>query len=513
MTPPRFASVLAAGALLLTAGCQSEPQPEPAAPEPTRPNIIYIYADDLGYNEVGAYGQDKIRTPNLDRLADEGIRFTQHYSGSAVCAPSRSVLLTGKHSGHAYIRNNKELGGWGPDEPEGQWPLAAEEQTLGEILQQQGYATGAMGKWGLGGPDDHGHPNAQGFDHYYGYLCQRVAHNYYPTHLWRNGDKDMLAGNEYFAAHQEIEAPFDDLADYGRFAGTTYAPDMIADEALQFIRDNAEGPFFLYYPTIVPHVAIQVPEDSLAEYEDAFPEQPYLGGSYLPHPTPRAAYAAMITRMDRNVGRIMDLVAELGLEDNTLIMFSSDNGPTWVGGSDLEFFDGNGVFRGRKQQLYEGGIRVPMMARWPGRIDAGAVTDHLSAQWDVLATVMDVVGGDAPEDTDGISFAPTLFGEGEQGEHDVMYWELGRQQAVRAGDWKLYRRANAEGEIVDVELYDLAEDVGEQNNLAEQRPEVLAELIEIAARSRVPSEVFPSAFDPPSIGTDTGGVGTDTGGE
>jgi len=434
------------------------------------------------------------------------VRFTQHYSGSAVCAPSRSVLLTGKHTGHAYIRDNKELGGWGPDEPEGQWPLAAEEVTLGEILQENGYVTGAMGKWGLGGPDGHGHPNLQGFDHYYGYLCQRVAHNYYPTHLWRNGEKDMLAGNEYFDAHQRIDAPFDDPADYDRYKGTTYAPDMIGAEALQFIRDNAGRPFFLYYPTIVPHVALQVPDDSLAEYAGAFDETPYLGDqSYLPHPTPRAAYAAMITRMDGNVGRILDLVAELGLEDNTLIMFSSDNGPTWVGGSDLEFFDGNGPFRGRKQELYEGGIRVPMLARWPGHIEAGTVTDHLSAQWDVLATVLDVIGVEPPDDTDGISFAPTLFGTGDQRQHDVMYWELGRQQAVRSGDWKLYRRADAQGEIVDVELFDLGDDPGEQNNLADGLPGVVEDLIELAERSRVPSEVFPSPFDAGIAAATSGG--------
>ncbi len=508
MTRFRFVAPIAAAALLLTASCQQSPELAPATEN--RPNIIYIYADDLGYNEVGAYGQEKIRTPNLDRLAAEGMRFTQHYSGSAVCAPSRAVLLTGKHSGHAFIRGNKELGGWGPDEPEGQWPLAAEEVTLAEILQQNGYATGAMGKWGLGGPDAHGHPNLQGFDHYYGYLCQRVAHNYYPTHLWRNGDKDMLPGNDWFSAHQRLEEPPSDYADYDRYQGTTYAPDLIADEALQFIRDNAEHPFFLYYPTIVPHVAIQVPEDSLAEYEDEFVETPYLGDqSYLPHPTPRAAYAAMITRMDRNVGRVLDLVAELGLDDNTIIMFSSDNGPTWVGGSDLEFFDGNGVLRGRKQQLYEGGIRVPMLARWPGHIEPGTVTDHLSAQWDVLATVLDIVdidGAEAPEDTDGISFAPTLFGDGEQEQHEVMYWELGRQQAVRLGEWKLYRRANGDGDIVDVELFNLANDIGEQDNLAEARPELVAELIEVAARSRVPSEIFPSPFDAESAGGTSNGA-------
>ena len=490
-----------AALLLLTVACGApaeEPAPTPEAQAETPPNIIYIYADDLGYNEVGAYGQARIRTPNIDRLAAEGMRFTHHYSGSAVCAPSRSVLLTGKHSGHAYIRNNKELGGWGPDEPEGQWPLAAEEVTLAEILQENGYATAAMGKWGLGGPDDHGHPNAQGFDRFYGYLCQRVAHNYYPTHLWRDGDKDLLAGNEYFDAHQSIEAPFDDRADYDRFKGTIYAPDVIADEALQFIRDHAGGPFFLYYPTIVPHVALQVPDDSLAEYAGAFEDEPYLGDeSYLPHPEPRAAYAAMITRMDRNVGRILDLLEELGIADDTVVMFSSDNGPTWVGGSDLEFFDGNGELRGRKQQLYEGGIRVPMIARWPGRIAARNVSDHLSAQWDVLPTVLELtaVANPVAGEIDGISFAPTLLGEPDQQQHDALYWELGRQQAVQADGWKLYRRAGADGAIEVVELFHLREDPGEQLNLAPQEPDRVAELIELARRSRTPSEVFPSPFD------------------
>ncbi|MBE20569.1 MAG: N-acetylgalactosamine-6-sulfatase [Acidobacteria bacterium] len=488
---------IAAAAVVLNAACQISPGPAKPTEE-LRPNIIYIYADDLGYNEVGSYGQAKIRTPNLDRLAAEGIRFTQHYSGSAVCAPSRSVLLTGKHTGHAYIRNNKELGGWGPDEPEGQWPLAAEETTLAEILQQHGYATGAMGKWGLGGPDAHGQPNLQGFDHFYGYLCQRVAHNYYPTHLWRNGEKDMLTGNEYFDAHQRIEAPFQDPADYERFKGTTYAPDAIANEALQFIRDHAKEPFFLYYPTIVPHVALQVPTDSLAEYAGIFEDPPYLGDeSYLPHPEPRAAYAAMITRMDRNVGRILDLIVELDIDNDTIVMFSSDNGPTWVGGSDLEFFDGNGPFRGRKQQLFEGGIRVPMIARWPGVIGAGKVTDHLSAQWDVLPTVLELVGASEtiPADIDGISFAPTLLAEGAQPAHDVMYWELGRQQAVRAGSWKLYRSGNADGEIDIVELFNLHDDPSEENNLAAEQLDVLNELLELAQRSRTPSTLFPSVFD------------------
>jgi arylsulfatase A-like enzyme len=458
--------------------------------------VVYLYADDLGYGEVGAYGQEIIRTPNLDRLAAEGMKFTAHYSGSAVCAPSRASLLTGKHTGHAFIRDNKELGGWGPDEPEGQWPLATAEVTLAELLQTDGYATAAIGKWGLGGPDDHGHPNAQGFDLFYGYLCQRVAHNYYPTHLWRNRDKDMLPGNApWFSAHQRIETVPTTAAGWAGYRRETYAPDRMVDEALAFVRDNADRPFFLYFPSVVPHVSIQVPDDSLAEYSGTLDDTPYLGErGYLPHPEPRAGYAAMITRMDRDLGMILNLLDELGLAEDTIVIFSSDNGPTFNGGTDAPFFNSAAGMRGLKTELYEGGIRVPMLARWPGAIAAGSVTDHPSGQWDVLATILDLIDA-PPAPSDGISFAPTLLGAGTQRQHATMYWELGRQQAVRAGWWKLYRRADAEGTIVTTELFDLEADPYEQTDLAAARPEVVAEMLEHAAAARTPSELFPSPYD------------------
>ena len=449
----------------------------------------------LGYGELGSYGQKIIQTPNLDRLAAEGMRFTAHYSGSAVCAPSRAILLTGKHSGHAFIRDNKELGGWGADEPEGQWPLAAAEITIAELLSARGYATAAVGKWGLGGPDDHGHPNAQGFDLFYGYLCQRVAHNYYPTHLWRNRDKDMLPGNEWFSAHQRLESAPLDASGWAAYRGETYAPDRLIDEALAFVRSNADRPFFLYFPSTVPHASIQVPADSLAQYTGTL-DDVYLGQrGYLPHPEPRAGYAAMITRMDRDMGRILDLLDELGLSDNTIVMFSSDNGPTFNGGTDSEFFNSASGMRGLKTELYEGGIKVPMIARWPGRIAAGTTTDHVSAQWDVLPTLLNLVDAPPAADIDGISFAPTLLDRGEQSRHDVLYWELGRQQAVRQGKWKLYRRADTEGLIVTVELFDLTEDPNERNDLSADRPEVLARMVGLAAAARTPSELFPSPFD------------------
>ncbi|NKB89004.1 MAG: sulfatase-like hydrolase/transferase [Acidobacteria bacterium] len=492
-TSPNAAGLLVL--LAVTSACAvSEPAEESALP--TRPNIVYLYADDLGYAEVGAYGQEIIRTPNIDRLAAEGMRFTAHYSGSAVCAPSRATLLTGKHSGHAYIRDNKELGGWGPDEPEGQWPLAAEEVTLAELLKAEGYATAAIGKWGLGGPDDHGHPNAQGFDLFYGYLCQRVAHNYYPTHLWRNRDKDMLPGNEWFSAHQRVDAPPANAEGWGEYASETYAPDRMVDEALKFIRDSADSPFFLYFPTVVPHVAIQVPEDSLADYAGTLDDAPYLGErGCLPHPEPRAGYAAMVTRMDRDIGEILDLLDELGLAENTVVMFSSDNGPTFNGGTDSTFFGSAAGMRGLKTELYEGGIKAPMIARWPGRIPANATSDHLSAQWDVLPTVLDLV--DAPGvASDGLSFAPTLLASGRQELHEAMYWELGRQQAVRANGWKLYRRADRDGAIITTELFHLDEDPNERTDLASDLPERVEALIALADATRTPSELFPSPFDP-----------------
>jgi len=381
------------------------------------------------------------------------------------------------------------------DEPEGQWPLPASEQTLAELLRDRGYATGAMGKWGLGGPDSVGAPNAQGFDRFYGYLCQRVAHNYYPTHLWSDDQRELLIGNEYFPSHQRIDAPPADPGGYDRYAGAVYAPDRIAEEALAFIREHADEPFFLYFPTIVPHVSLQVPEDSLAEYDGLFDEDPYLGDrGYLPHPQPRAAYAAMITRMDRRIGQIVALIDELGLGDNTLILFSSDNGPTFNGGTDSAFFASAAGFRGLKTELYEGGIRVPLIARWPGKIQPGTASDHVSAQWDLVPTVLEAVEAPVPGDLDGISMLPTLIAAGDQPRHELLYWELGRQQAVRMDDWKLYRRANDDGTI-RTELYDLASDTGEAHDLSAERADVAERLIRAAAAARTRSEVFPSPFD------------------
>jgi arylsulfatase A len=459
------------------------------------PNIVFILADDLGYAELGSYGQEKIRTPNIDRLADEGMRFTQHYSGSPVCAPSRCVLLTGMHTGHSYIRDNDEMADrgdvWYDLSLEGQRPLAEGLPTIGNALQSVGYATGAVGKWGLGGPGSTGEPNRQGFDFWYGYLGQRLAHNYYPVHLWRNTEKDVLEGNEYFHPHQRLpeDADPNDPASYAAFSGEQYAMDLMAEEALGFIRRHQDERFFLYLPFPVPLASLQVPEDSLAEYEGEFPEIPYRGQQgYLPHRAPRAAYAAMITRMDREIGRIMALLQELGLDDDTIVFFTSDNGPTFNGGTDSEFFNSAGPLRGLKTMLYEGGIRVPLIARWPGKIEPGTVTDHPSAFWDFLPTLAELAGMSPPPDVDGISLVPTLLGRSsEQQQHEYLYWEYHGRQAVRLGDWKALRM----GVDQPIELYDLATDLGEQHDLAAENAEVVSRIEEIMRTGRTESELFP----------------------
>lgn len=456
------------------------------------PNIIYILADDLGYRELGSYGQQKIKTPHLDQMAAEGMRFTQHYAGSAVCAPSRCTLLTGQHTGHAFVRNNYELGGFADNEERGQLPLPIDAFTLGHMLQQQGYVTGAIGKWGLGGPNSTGIPNKQGFDFFYGYLDQKQAHNYYPTHLWRNETWDTL-NNEYFSPHQRLDAAPKQASGYDAFRGNDYAQDKMAEEALRFIREYQSQRFFLYLPFPVPHLALQVPDEALLSYRGIFAETPYLGeDGYLPHPTPKAAYAAMITRMDEQVGAIMALLQELDLDENTLVMFSSDNGATFKKGPDTRFFESVGELRGLKGDLYEGGIRVPMIARWPGQVPAGSVSEHISAFWDVMPTLAELSDAKLPHHTDGISFLPTLLRHAEeQPVHAFLYWEYhgrGGSQAVRMGDWKGIRTQVHKNPDAPIQLYHLSQDLGEQNDLAKTYPEIVAQIHRLM-RSRTPSHI------------------------
>ncbi|MDA1029405.1 MAG: arylsulfatase [Bacteroidetes bacterium] len=469
-------------AVLFVIGCAETPPP----------NIIYILADDLGYNELGSYGQKIIRTPNLDRLAGEGMRFTQHYSGSPVCAPSRGTLLTGKNTGTAFIRDNFEMGGWGPNEPEGQLPLRDSEFTIAEMLKPLGYSTGFIGKWGLGGPESEGHPNNQGFDQFYGYLCQRVAHNYYPTHLWQNGSPDSLEGNAYFAAHQKLDAPLEtEEAYYDQFAAEHYAPDKMLESALSFLDQNKKNPFFLVFATPVPHLALQVPVESLEEYPESLDTEPFLGGSYLPHPRPHAAYAAMITRMDRDIGTLLARLKDLGLEDNTIVMFSSDNGTTYSKGVDASYFNSVGDLRGLKGSVFEGGIKVPFIVKWPGKVQRGSTSDHISAFWDLMPTLADITGAEFPADIDGTSFLKTLNGKAsKQSPTKPLYWEyhaFGGMQGVRMGDWKGVRLEIRKQDDAPVQLFNLVSDPNETTDVASANPAIVAQIRAIM-NARTPSE-------------------------
>ncbi len=460
-----------------------------------RPNILYILADDLGYGEVGCYGQTKIQTPNIDALAASGMRFTQHYSGSPVCAPSRCVLLTGLHTGHSIVRDNWERGGWEKDSPEGQYPLPMGTVTLARELQTAGYKTSVIGKWGLGGPETTGHPNEQGFDHFFGYLCQRWAHNYYPDHLWRNGDRVDLTDNEYFKAHQKIDEPLSSESEYWeRYTGGTYAPDAMIAEAEEFIRASADEPFFMLFASPVPHAALQVPPADLDQYPAEWDAEHYLGQrSYLPHPSPRRAYAAMVSRFDRDIGRLLSVLDELNLTNDTIVMFSSDNGPTFNGGTDSEFFDSAAGLNGLKCSVLEGGIRVPFIVRYPDQVESGVISPVVSGFQDVLPTVLELTGVPAVANIDGISLAPTLLGNGPQPLHDALYWEYRGQQAMRAGDWKAVRRKLKAGSD-RIELYHLGRDPAESTDVADQHPELVERFSAEMANRRFPSDVYPLAF-------------------
>jgi arylsulfatase len=441
-----------------------------AEPPAARPNIIFMIADDLGYGDLGCYGQKHIRTPNLDRLATQGIRFTRHYSGNAVCAPSRCVLMTGKHPGHAFIRDNKEV--------------------------KAGYVTGAFGKWGLGSPGSAGDPLNQGFDRFYGYNCQREAHNHYPTHLWDDRVRVALPNAE-FSPHQKLPPGADPSSpeSYRQYASKAYAPDLISEQARRFIRDNKDRPFFLFYPTTVPHLALQVPSDSLAEYQGKFSDQPYTGArSYLPHPSPRAAYAAMVTRMDREIGSFVKLVEDLSLGERTLFVFTSDNGPLYdkLGGTDAEFFNSAGPLKGRKGSLYEGGIRVPLIVRWTGRIAAGATCDRVTGFEDWMPTLLELAGLTRPSGIDGISFWPSLMGKAQE-PRPFLYREFPGyrgQQSILAGNWKLVRSELA-GPKPQTQLFDLEADPSEARDVSSQNPGVLARLLQLMNSQHAPSREFP----------------------
>ncbi len=461
----RFVACLAALLATLASGSRLT-----AAERP--PNIVLVVADDLGCFELGCYGQTKIKTPHIDALAKGGMTFTRFYAGCPVCAPSRCALMTGKHMGHATVRNNVQF----KKGAEGQFPIRAEDVTAAEVLRAKGYATGAMGKWGLGMFDTSGSPLKHGFDLFYGYNCQAHAHTHYPTHLYRN-DKGF------------------DLKDNDGATGKQYSHDLFEAEALGFIETNKAKPFFLYLPFTVPHVAVQVPDDSLNEYKGKLGDDPAYDGKkgYRPHPTPHAAYAAMVTRMDRSVGRVVEKLKAAGLEKNTLVLFTSDNGPTHnVGGADSDFFNSAGKLRGLKGSVYEGGLRVPLIAYMPGTIKPGAVTDTPFYFPDVLPTLCEFAGAKVPEQLDGISFRPLLTGAKQRG-HDFLYWEFpgyGGQQAVIEGEWKAVRQNLAKG-VVKTELYNLATDEGEKEDVAAKHPEVVARLEQRMTDQHTPNPNFP----------------------
>ena len=438
------------------------------------PNIVLIMADDLGWQELGFMGQKRIKTPNIDTLAAEGIRFNQFYSSSPVCAPSRCSLMTGKHGGHAYIRNNREIKNKG-DIFGGQLPLPEDEPGLAKTLKAAGYTTGCFGKWGLGAVGTTGDPLSQGFDRFYGYNCQRHAHNLYPKYLVNDRENEPLQGNTR-----------------GR-TGETYAPQRIADEMLKFVRENSDNPFFLYYPTVLPHLPLQVPEEELKQYRGLWPETPYSGRSYQPHPTPKACYAAMISFLDRQIGRLMSLLKQLDLDRNTIVLFISDNGTTHLRSQvDYDFFESVGPLRGLKGSLYEGGIRVPLIARWPGRISSGESSEHLAANYDLPATIAEIAEVTFARNTDGLSFSPLLLGRREeQKAHPYLFWDFagyGGQIAVRMGRWKGIKRNLHKKADGPLELYNLEEDISETDSVADEYPDIVATIEDIMLRERTTPE-------------------------
>ncbi|MBO9154801.1 arylsulfatase [Chitinophaga sp. GCM10012297] len=460
---------LLAGMLLLSSFCMAQ----------KKPNIVFILADDLGLGDLGCYGQEKIKTPNIDRLAARGMRFTSFYCGTSVCAPSRSSLMTGQHTGHTYIRGNKEI------QPEGQEPLADSVQTLAQLLKEAGYTTGAFGKWGLGMVGTSGAPDRKGFDKFFGYNCQRQSHRYYPTHLWNNDQEVKLDGNDL--AHK-----------------VTYAPELIQQQALAFIDENKNKPFFLFIPTVLPHAELAGPNDRFYKmYESAFEEKPHKGQDYGPNASvggyqsvekPRATFAGMVSRMDAHVGEVMQRLEKYGLLENTIVIFSSDNGPHREGGADPAFFNSSAGLRGIKRDLYEGGVRTSFIVQWKGTVKPGSTSAFVGAFWDVMPTLTQVAQAPEARYTDGISFLPTLLGKGKQKQHDYLYWEFhedGGRQAVRAGKWKAVRQKLKADPNGPIELYDLSKDPKETHNVAAENPAVVKQMAQRMREAHVESPIFP----------------------
>lgn len=469
-----------------------------------RPNIVYIYADDLGYAEIEPYGQTKIKTPNLKKLSNNGMRFTNHYTSSPVCAPARTMLLTGKHGGHSYIRGNYEMGGFADSLEGGQMPLPEGTYTLPKMLKKAGYTTGMAGKWGLGMHNTTGSPLKQGFDFYIGYLDQKQAHNFYPTHLWLN-DKELKLNNAVIDVHKPLNPDTATDADFDYYIGNEYSGDVITKYALQFIEQHQDTPFFIYMPYTQPHVSLQAPQEYIKPYIGKFEgEEPYYGEQrYTPTKYPLSTYAAMITYLDAQIGLVMDKIKELGLEENTIIMFSSDNGATFNGGVNAQFFQSVAGLRGLKMDVYEGGIKVPFIASWPGTIPVG-VSDLVSVQYDIMATLAEITGQDAG-DTDGVSLAPTLLGKPQQQpSRQFLYFEYpekGGQVAVRLGKWKAVKTGVKDKRFDSVpwQLFDLQQDPGETKDLAAAHPDITAQMDQIVRREHRPAHIREWEFIDPKF--------------
>ena len=464
------------GLILLFNSCTANKNKAENNPD-RKTNIIYILADDLGYGDLGCYGQSKIRTPNIDQLAREGMLFTDHYAGSTVCAPSRCSIMTGRHTGKSRIRGNARV------------PLQENDTTVAEILQSEGFLTALYGKWGLGDYGTSGHPNDKGFDQFVGYLSQLRAHNAYPNYIWDNKDTLWLDNKVEFI-------PTGRAKGIGGVAieKNTHTQDIFTDKALQFIEANKDNTFFLYLPYTLPHAnnearfwdipGMEVPEmmgyDTVSDWNLA-----------------QQLFAASISYLDRDIGKIMSKVKELGIEKNTLIIFTSDNGPHKEGGNDPVVSKSSGPLKGIKRDLYEGGIRVPMIAWWPGKISAGTTSGHISAFWDVLPTFCDIAGATKPVNIEGISYLPELLGQ-DQNEHKYLYWEFHEQngkQAVRLGKWKGVRLNMKDNPEAPIELFDISTDLGEKNNLAIEYPEIVDEIAQIMKKEHTFSKDFPFDFE------------------
>lgn len=469
-----FTLIILLAAVLLAPSCKTDRKEQEAL---SRPNIIYILADDLGYGDLSCLGQEKFKTPNIDQMAGQGMMFSQHYSGSTVCAPSRAVLFTGLHTGHAPIRGNKGM-------HEGGYPISDSIPMMSEMFKKEGYVTGGFGKWGMGYPGSEGSPDKRGFDEWFGYNSQMLAHNYYPEYLWHNDQKVIMEGNQ------------------GRGVGQ-YSFSLIHEQAMKFLEANKDTTFFMYLPYTIPHAELLVPDDSIFKsFIGTYPEIPWQGvdegpnyrkGGYGSQKYPHAAFATMVTYMDIAVGDVLRKLEDLGIAENTLVIFTSDNGTHMEGGADPDFFNSNGPYRGYKRDLYEGGIHVPAIAWWPGTIQSNSTSDHVSAFWDMFPTFADLIGADLPTDIDGLSMAPTLTGEGSQEEHTNMYWEFhekGGRVALREGDWKAVRYKVFENPDSPLELYNLADDPGETRNVAVDFPEVVKRMDAIIKTSRTSHPVW-----------------------